>query len=271
MTTAKERRCDLCEGLVCFPEGYWLDSTTPSWAAQRDEAEVIRVLRPGSVVKVRTPGFFACDRCVEALHERAGVTPDPLGTVMSRNCARYLWETGKWEKPMRRDEYPPTFPQEELLASLEQSLRNSAEELLREKETNEEGRLAIVAECLARCMQVHRCAPITNPYRPQGRTFVVISAQLPSDTEWSEFVPGFVERRMLDDVSASTRVYCAPYGFPAWFPHYMEASVAVALVLRLGENLDGVSYLSYLDSDDHRCLVVLGPVRADRAATGGCR
>jgi tetratricopeptide (TPR) repeat protein len=255
----KQLVCDRCDSRVDYPHGYCLDAKMPGdEELDRKQKLLQRLFEHGAtgVVHIRRPGYFTCDSCFEKLYAEQGVVPDPTQKEMSKNQALYFWETGKWERPMRPDEFPPISVEEQLPwfnRALEKAWKESCGGHPSEKDY-----LAARAQCLARLLEVHMYTGPRDRLVHGGRRFVAIVSELSANVTWQEFVTGFLQRRLLQDIGEGTKVYYLPYTHPIWFSQRMAALAATAIASRVQESTDSLSYRCYLDSDGGHILVVVG-------------
>jgi hypothetical protein len=262
----KEGSCYICGSDIGYLNGYCLDAVPLPDEELRRRAEIReRLLDSGleGAVVVRPSGYFVCDACLEALHGEQGVRPHPIQKIMAKNQALYLGETGRFERPMRSGDFPP-ISAEKRLPWLDDAQERSWLDV-RPGSPSEREFLAVRAIYLVRLLEGWEHPKPRYQHADPGREFVAIVAEAPpSGIAWDEYLDGFIQRRLLQDIR-NTTVYCLSYTHAVWFSERMAPHVAVAVVFRaVGDSSKTIAYECYVSSEGSHLLVVVGPER-----TGG--
>lgn len=250
----KERTCDRCGTTVISSGGYLFDKKKEEIEKRLSFVRLAVEAGAAGVLANFNPVSFVCEACLTGIHV------DPVMKLMSRTRAMHFWDKEEFERLMFAEDFPPESEESRLpwmSAALEAECKKKCG-----GELSLEAYLSLRADCLARFLaQNARKATVpNNPWAMEPRGFAVVIAEMPIDSGWEKWLMRFIERRLLADIGAQTKVWFVRYQDAAdiWFTKRLEEYVAIAIALVLGQNPDQLGFKSYIDNQSRRCLIVLG-------------
>lgn len=257
--------CDSCSCPLSPSAGYLLDVRKEYLEQKRRElAEfeefAVKAGAASLTVERRPPVRLVCEDCLAKQGATQGMALDPVIKLMSWRRAAHFWETGEWERPMLAEDFPAESEEDRLPwmnAALEAEWKKHVG-----KEPSLEEYLVMRAATLCRFLSQGAChaSVPNNPCAIKPRGFTVVIAELDPHANWEKFFLGFVERRLLNRVDASTRAWFVSYRDSAsiWFTHRMVSYVAIGIAGALGQNATGLEFECYIDNQSRRCLSIVG-------------
>lgn len=259
----KARACELCGNQVKCPSGFCLPVKMPPEAEllidMRNLHALIDVGLLGAMHQ-RLYNYFACEQCVNKLHQSSGVTPDKLELEMARNKARYLWDTDIRERTMRPDEFP--YPVSLDLSLLSKPLAPVVGKVaaIMASTTDEEEKILAYTNVMARELQFQRLSPFSNQRNPSRQRHVAIVSELRFLDVTEPPVEKFIQRWLLKDIGKNTIVYYSQYKLTRWFSYRMASGFACGIAENVPEEENSVrgnlSYECYVNTNDGHCMAV---------------
>lgn len=257
------RNCDKCGSSVTSPDGYLLDprkEDLEKWHALTKFAGLALKAGAVGVTPQSDPVWFVCEACVARLGVAEGGPADPALKVMSSARAIHFWNTGDWERPMLAQEFPPESEESRLPwmnLALEAEWRKKVG-----REPALEDHLATRAAILGRCLvqSAHQASMPNNPCAAKPQRLAVVVAEMDVGWSWDKCLLGFIERRLLARVGATTKVWFISYRDAAdsWFTHRMLPYVAASIPAALDQSAAELEFACYVDNHGRRYLAVFG-------------
>ena len=258
----KTRRCELCGTQVDFPNGICLPENWPSKEEMLRDMRSLHALIDSGLsghTQVRHFNYFACEQCVNKLHQSKDVRPEELTLEMARNKATYLWETEVREKSMRPDEYP--YP-----VSLDFSVLNnpfvSRGKAMIAETRDENEKISIYTNIMSRELQFQRLPPFINQRIAVGYRHVAIISETGFVDNKSSQVEKFIARWLLKDVGENTVIYFSQYMLPRWISYEMVESLTISVGYNVPDaehrytSHSGITYECFVNTNGRHCLAV---------------
>ena len=259
----KTRQCELCGTQVDFPNGICLPENWPSKEELlRDMLSQHALIDAGlsGQTHVRHFNYFACEHCVNQLHQSKGVMPEALVLEMARNKALYLWETEVREKNIRPDEYP--YPVSLDFSILHNPFVSRGKAMIAEAR-NENEKTSIYANIMAREFQFQRMPPFNNQGNVVGHRHIAIISETGFVDPTSPQLENFIARWLLKDAGNATVIYFSQYGLPHWFSYEMVEHLAISIAYnvpdaehRYTSNSSGLTYECYVNTGGKHGMAV---------------
>ena len=257
------RKCDKCNKLLSSPEGYLLDASDEGLATWNKLTNLTNSLHntgASFVTPQSDPFWFLCENCITNAESTQSIILDKTTKIMASMRAEYFWDTGEWERPMLPDDFPIESCENQL-PWMSPALEAKWKAHIGPNPTLKDF-LIIRAELLARSLlQTPRQSSYTkNPLVSNSMNNAVIIYEMDADNNWEDCLRGIVERYLIANVSAETKLFFIPYRNAAeiWFSYRMLPYVVSSIAVNLNLNLDKHKYLCKIDNKGRRYLIILG-------------
>lgn len=259
----KSRNCDKCNCLLSPPKGYLLDIQQEGldlWKKLTNFGDAAKNYGAIGVTKQSDPFWFVCESCLSLSAESSGIKMDSCFKQISSNRAKHFWKTGEWERPMHSSDYLPNSDEKFLpwmSSELEKQFMNDFG-----PEPTLEDYNSIRSNLLCRILaqNVHEFKPFKNTYANNPQKYVIVLSEMKTDMSWDKYLVGFIQRRLLEYISTTTKVFFISYNeeVKKWFSYRMLPYVATSIAIVLSQNSAEVKYECCINNKGHRSLIVRG-------------
>jgi len=257
------RTCDKCSKILSSPEGYLFDASDEGIATWNNLTNLTNLISKAGAHTVSTqsdPFWFLCSDCLTNYESINSISLDKTTKIMSSMRAEHFWRTGEWERPMLPGDFP-SESSEKQLPWMSPALEAKWNDHFGPEPTLNDY-LSIRAELLARCLlqTPHQSAYPNNPSPSKSTNNVVIVYEMDTSNSWEQCLRGIIERHLLGNVSAKTKLFFVSYRDVAkiWFSYRMLPYVVSSIAVKLNLNLDNHEYQCKIDNKGRRYLIILG-------------